>query len=365
LIALGLPALAVPDPVVLAKKPTPADALKRSDIPAEVLSKMGKESGDAPKEIVAVLGRTDTKHLVISVSLTADGRYLATGGKDEHMAQIFDLQTGQLVKTFRGFAQQIRAVAISPDGKTLAAGIKSATPPLLSLWNIETGALRAAPPEHTNAVMGLDISPDGKLLASAGLDRTARLWDLATGAALGAPIMHNTEVNRVAFSTDGKWLASASGMPQTNGAVIISEVATGRIIARLIGQAGELRGLAWHPNGQALASASKSGTIWIWDLKTMKSSRVLQGNAAQVQAVAWHPSGQFLASNDHAAAAVILWDMRAAEPKSRVIRLFPPGAGDLWTHDVIFTPEGRHLIAANPNGTVSVVRLAERGEEIK
>jgi hypothetical protein len=34
-------------------------------------------------------------------------------------------------------------------------------------------------------------------------------------------------------------------------------------------------------------------------------------------------------------------------------------------HDLLFTPEGRHLIAANPDGTVSVLRLAELGELVK
>jgi hypothetical protein len=92
--ALGLAALAVPDPVALAKKPSPADGLKRSDIPAEVLAKMGTGTGDAPKELVAVLGKPDAKYRVISISLSADGRYLATGGKDDHKAQLFDLQTG-------------------------------------------------------------------------------------------------------------------------------------------------------------------------------------------------------------------------------------------------------------------------------
>ncbi len=37
----------------------------------------------------------------------------------------------------------------------------------------------------------------------------------------------------------------------------------------------------------------------------------------------------------------------------------------VWTHDVIFTTVGRHLIAGNPDGTVSVLRLAEVGQLLK
>ena len=330
---------------------------------------MGSGKGDAPQELVAVLGKADGKHLVTSLSLTADGRYLATGGFDENKVQLFDLKTGELVKTLRGFTQQVRAVAISPDGKSLATGIKSAVGPLLSLWDTDTAMVRVSPAGHTSEVWGLDISPDGKLLASGSKDRTVRLWNITNGAAVGTPITHATLVNRVAFSPDGKWLASGSGLQKptgANGTIIISEVATGQIVDRLSGQVGQIRGLAWHPDCRSLASASRDGTIWLWDLQTMKPTKKLQGTATYVQAVAWHPSGQFLVSNDHTAGAIILWDMRTPEPQPRRIQLFPADPKtEVWTHDVIFTPEGRHLIAGNPDGTVSVLRLAELGHAIK
>ncbi len=326
---------------------------------------MGGGKGDAPKELVAVLGKAEAKYLVISLSLTPDGRYLATGGRDENKAELFDLKTGKLLKSFPGFTQQVRAVAISPDGKSLATATRNPAPQLLSLWNADTGVPRASPVGHTNAVWGLDISPDGKLLASAGWDRTVRVWDVATAAAVGTPIMHGDFVNRVAFSPDGKWLASASGWQQRPGEVIISEAATGQIMQRGSGQKGEIRCVAWHPDGCSVASAAIDGTIWLWDITTMKSTRVLS-NGKRVQAVAWHPSGQFLASNDHLGGAVLLWDLRVEKPQPRVIQLFPaePKA-EVYTHDLVFTPEGRHLIAGNPDGTVSVLRLAEIGQVIK
>ncbi len=362
---MGVPALVVADALDLAKKPSFADAFKRSNIRAEVLAKMGSGRDDAPKELVAVLGKPEGKHLVISLSLSKDGRYLATGGQDESKAQIFDLKTGKLIKIFPGFAKTLRAVAISPDGKLLATAIMDKSQQL-SLWDTETSTLRKALVGHTGQVWGLDFSPDGKLLASASFDRTARFWDVASGAQVMAPILHSTNVNRVAFSPDGKLLASASGTLNIKGEVIISETATGRVMDKLTGQASEIRGLAWHPDGKTLASASLDGTIFLWDLQTMKSTRVLRSAAKKVQAVAWHPSGQFLASNDHTVSTLFLWDMRAPKAEPRTIRLFPASTkDDEWTHDVIFTPEGRHLIAANPDGTVSVLRLAEIGQVLK
>jgi WD40 repeat protein len=225
--------------------------------------------------------------------------------------------------------------------------------------------LRTALEGHTGELWGLDFSPDGKVLASAGFDRTVRLWDVEKGAALGRPINHRDLAIRVAFSPDGKRLASASGFQQRQGVVIVAEAATGRIMASGSGQGGEIRGLSWHPDGRSLASGAFDGSVGLWDATTAKLTKALP-NAKRVQAVVWHPSGQFLASNDHGAGAILIWDMRSESPEPRRIQLFPvDGKGDAWTHDVLFTPEGRHLIAANHDGTVSVLRLAELGQMIK
>jgi hypothetical protein len=42
---------------------------------------------------------------------------------------------------------------------------------------------------------------------------------------------------------------------------------------------------------------------------------------------------------------------------SKVFALFPPGSG--WVHGIAFTPEGRYLATANPDGTAYVLRLAD------
>ena len=63
---------------------------------------------------------------------------------------------------------------------------------------------------HTNQVYGVAFSPDGTLLATASLDKTARLWNTATGAPVMTVADCDAEVYGVAFEPNGSLLATAS-----------------------------------------------------------------------------------------------------------------------------------------------------------
>jgi serine/threonine-protein kinase len=161
------------------------------------------------------------------------------------------------------------ALAYSPDGTTLAVGLKEGDVVLL---DVATREEKQRLKGHSLGVGGLAFSPDGSRLASGGWDRTIRIWDPARGVEVAALAGHEHAIKSVAFSRDGRWLASGDGAEDGSkrpSGLMIWDVARRKLRTTLHGHTGRIWSVAFSAEGTVLASGDEEGVIKLWNIAEM------------------------------------------------------------------------------------------------
>jgi WD40 repeat protein len=242
------------------------------------------------------------------------GPILASAGADQKII-LWDVAEQKALHTLAAGAV-VRALVMSPDGKTLACAGEDAA---VQLWDVATAKAGAKLTTHTDWVLALAFSPDGKELASGGADGTVKVWEVATGkkrldvparaaAAPNQPPPEADTVMSLAFSPDGKTLAVGGSDTQIH----LLNAADGKLLRSLAGHTSSVRALAFHPGGALLVSGGKDRTIRLWNPANGQALKTLEGHTAWVEGLALFAQGTRLASVG-ADQTLRLWDL--SEPK--------------------------------------------------
>ncbi|VTT97734.1 wd40 repeat-containing protein : WD40 repeat-containing protein OS=Nostoc sp. (strain ATCC 29411 / PCC 7524) GN=Nos7524_0419 PE=4 SV=1: FecR: WD40 [Gemmataceae bacterium] len=119
---------------------------------------------------------------VTAMAFTRDGRYMAAGTNGA--VQVWDVPERKLVRTIEGFERSVSALAFSPDGALVAAGMGDGQ---AWVWSAATGRRVQVIETGERGVRSLVFSPDGKSLAAATSRAPVTLWDVAPEPADGPP----------------------------------------------------------------------------------------------------------------------------------------------------------------------------------
>jgi len=311
-------------------------------------------------------------------ALTPDGRSLITASDKGELAW-WDLRSRRKTRTLE-IATGYHALALSPDGLTAAVGIDGG----IQLVDIRTGELGTARASLTGSPDWLLFSPDGKTVVSASGDGTVTLWDV--GSATPRETLRGHSASQSVFSHDGKTLYTASG----DGTAIAWDLTGNRSVKRpftfthdrdfneaddrhpgrlspdgrliavglkeqgiqlwdaseltpdgapLLETGGEVKSLAFSPDGRTLAAVSGEGVATIWDLASRSLSREPFYAGGSYAGVGFSPDGTTLATTG-SYVGVELWDVATGASLDRI-------AGTS-TGDVAFSADGVLVAFAEP-----------------
>jgi hypothetical protein len=234
----------------------------------------------------------DVTHLVFGL----DG-ILAMGGTSGSV-RLWDSTMGRMLQIFAGHSDRITAIAISPDGLSVASASRDST---VRVWDVVRG-LQMFALEGDSVVYSVAFSPDSRLLATGAQNGDLQLWDATHGAAVGTLAAQVGAVRSLAFHPTQPWIAVGGD----NNVVRVWDVTTSALVFELAYHP-DVQAVAYSPDGRWLVAASKNALLYGWDALT---GALVWGKAgsASIDSIAYSPDGRLIASISQKATTLALWD---------------------------------------------------------
>ena len=250
------------------------------------------------KELVRRLTREGKAGSVRALAFSPDGRTVASGSADRTV-KLWDATTGKELATLAGHPGPVHTLAFSPD-----PGHWQRRSWVVQLWDVATGKEKGILKRHKGSVAGLAFRPDGKALASIAATGEVKLWDLAASKETATLDAHKSG-GCVAFHRDGKTLVSSG----EDGTARLWDAAMGKAQDSFACESKGRHETALSCDGKLLALSCENGEVRLWDVAAGTVTAVLQGHTTRILCLAFRPDGKSLATTDRGG-TIKLWDLR-------------------------------------------------------
>jgi RNA polymerase sigma factor (sigma-70 family) len=262
----------------------------------------------AGKEVAQLVVPPKDRYHVADMAFTADGKALVTSGPDEKVhfwnpadgkelrhfdlgelpgavalspkgdalavvigdrtVRVLDLASGKDAASFGGHERGISGLAVTSDGRTVVTADGYGA---IRLWDPTTGRERGRLEAGAGVGWSMRLLHDGTSLLSRDTDGVMRQWDLATGRERRRFKVPFAGYGFLDVSPDGKSVAGVVADGDKGFAVLVLELATGRLAHKLRGPWP--CGSAFTPDGRGLVAWYYDRTVRVWDLADGRKPR--------------------------------------------------------------------------------------------
>ncbi|MBX7080734.1 MAG: protein kinase [Nannocystaceae bacterium] len=229
----------------------------------------------------------DVGNGVRALALSPDGRWLAAGGGGQLGATLFALREGDERRELGGLSRPLSTLAWLPDGRLAMAPFDRE---LVLFATDFTPQQRWR--EHDDEIWHVAASHDGRWLASIGRDNRLVIYDLATGTA--------TRHSPTAGAFTLRFTADDTALVLDGRDLVLRrfELASATVTQHYVGHGSFVTDAALVAGSPRMVSSAVDGTLRIWNLADGEN-RVLRGHQAGVSAVLAVPSRGEVVSASH------------------------------------------------------------------
>ncbi len=311
------------------------------------------QAADEKPEVFVQLGHTS---MVQAIAVSPDGRTLAAGDFTGQV-KLWDTTSRQEVFSFPPSTHPIMALAFSPDGgqifDTTANG-------WLGILDVSKGRAVGAwkPMRAGKEARAVAVSAANARYAVGGLEQEVRIVSIA-GGEVSTPRAENSYITSLAFTPDGLTLIGADGKAiriwDAASGALHRTILTSETVASIAVTRDGARVLAGFGN---FLSTSDDKVIRVYEIHSGNEVAILEGITGNTYGVAVSPNGLFVATahgpdirsmfslSQEKDTSVRLWDLRSG----KLVRSFK--GHDSHVMSVAWHPDGRTLYSASWDNTV-------------
>jgi WD40 repeat protein len=264
---------------------------------------------------------------------------------------------------------RIAHIATSPNALIAASASYDNT---IIIWDLTTGENLRTLRGHEDSVYAVDFHPDGQRIASCGLDGRILLWGITQDEPITEFYDDTYLCSVAAFSPDGRWLVTS--FDDTNRTIYeirVWNVETGELVQVTGGNNSTVGAITFAPDSNQFLVGLGTGAIAIWDLEPnadlyrdklgylldsrvipgdtedeatdfslAEPARILQRQTATISDLDFDETGErLLSSSSDLNADIVVWDwssksvLRVLEAHTDIVEAaeFVPGTNQIFS----------------------------------